>query len=231
MVGTTGSFDELIWTDFGREMGVEFAIASASLRESDGMVNDGEGSSAGAHGGAGGSLAQAEAWAAVELLVLDVDGVLTDGKIYQDNKGRRRRVFSVRDAIALRRWRKGGGRVAVVTAARSDDVREAVESIGVDFFIEACGDKNVALAWILKSEGFGMERVAVFAASESDLSACGEARFLIATRQADAAVRAKAGLITKTEAGDGAVAEACANLLSARPATASRRRRVGNSRV
>lgn len=195
------------------------------------MINGGEGSSADAYGGAGGTLAHAEAWAAVKLLVLDVDGVLTDGKTYQDNKGRMRRLFSVRDAIGLRRWRKNGGRVAVVTAAKSDDIRETVEGIGVDFFIEACDDKKVALAWILKSEDIDMERVAVFAAQTADLVVCKDAGVLIVTRRAEPGLRAEADIVTKTEAGEGAVAEACASLLSARPAETKHRRPGGAQRA
>lgn len=195
------------------------------------MAKNDDGSSADAHGRAGETETQAAAWASVKLLVLDVDGVLTDGKTYQDNQGRLRRSFSVRDAISLRRWRKCGGKVAVLTALKSDNVREEVEKIGVDFFIEACDDKSVALSWIFKSEGIGFGEVAIFAAADADLDLAGRACLCIAARTAAPTIRDGADVITKLEPGDGAVAEACATLLKSRPAFEPKRRRLGVSGV
>lgn len=174
------------------------------------------------HNATAASLAEIEnhelavACASIKLLVLNVDGVLTDGKSWQDAKGRMRRTFSVRDAIAIRRWRKVGGKVAVITELQCDQVKEEVERMGADFFIEDCKDKSVALSWILKSEGLSMTSVATFASHGSDLFVAQQGSVIFAAPGSNPEFLRSAHFVTRLEAGDGAVAEACALLLRTR---------------
>jgi 3-deoxy-D-manno-octulosonate 8-phosphate phosphatase (KDO 8-P phosphatase) len=158
----------------------------------------------------------AESCAAISVLVLNVDGVLTDGRLWLDARGRKRRVFSVRDALAIRRWRRAGGRVAVITELRDADVKLELENIGIDFLFEGCRDKSTALSWILKSEGLRASHVATFACYGSDLFLAQQGSVIFAASTASDEFLQTAHFITRRKAGDGAVAEACALLLRTR---------------
>jgi 3-deoxy-D-manno-octulosonate 8-phosphate phosphatase (KDO 8-P phosphatase) len=151
----------------------------------------------------------------IQLLVLDVDGVLTDGKSWQDARGRLRRSFSIRDAIGLRRWKRAGGRIAVITSVDANEVREEIEKIGVDFFIHDCKDKRSALGWILKGEGWSERQVALFSADPLDVELMRDVGVGIAAPNAAATLRKIACIVTRLEAGEGAAAEACGLLLKA----------------
>ena len=152
----------------------------------------------------------------IRLLVLEIDGVLCDGRAWQDAKGRLRRSFSVRDAIALKRWRKGGGKVAILARALCEDIGDVGEGIGAEFFIADCADKPAALSWILKSAGLSLDNVAFFSTDTRDLTLMREAALSITTHAAAEEMKSAAALITKSEAGDGAVAEACVAVARAR---------------
>lgn len=176
---------------------------------------------------ANGNAALAAACAEITLLVLDVDGVLCDGHAWQDGSGRLRRSFSIRDAIALRRWRKNGYKVAVITAARSDDIRDEVGGFGVDFFIENCDDKGAALSWIRQSEGLSEQQIALFAAGIEDLLYLQRAGVAITSPIAPDDIQKSVDFITRLGAGDGAVAEACGFLLRQKALAARFAKRAG----
>ena len=167
----------------------------------------------------------ADTCARIQLLVLNIDGVLTDGREWQDARGNRQRLFSIRDAIALKRWRKMGGLVAIITELKDAQVKSTIEQLGVDFFFEGCRDKSTAFKWILQSSGLRTSRVATFASHGSDLFLAQQGAVIFAAPCASDEFLRTAHFITRLDAGEGAVAEACALLLRTRRHDSVRRSR------
>src|SRR3954447_15620576 len=97
--------------------------------------------------------------AAVRLLVLDVDGVLTDGRITYTGDGVEVKSFHVRDGSALVYWRRLGGEVAIVSGRSSNatDVRAA--ELGIRYVRQGAADKRAALADVLAATGVAAEYV------------------------------------------------------------------------
>src|SRR5690349_22697273 len=90
-----------------------------------------------------------ERCAAVRLLVLDVDGVLTDGRITYTADGVELKSFHVRDGSGIKFWQKFGGRVAIISgrASKAVDVRAA--ELGVTTVVQGAADKRAALDGVL----------------------------------------------------------------------------------
>lgn len=146
---------------------------------------------------------------AIGLIVLEVDGVLTDGRAWPDASGQWRRRFSVRDSIALRAWRKAGAKVAVLTRSSSDDIHRHASLVGFDECIQACDDKAAALASLLQRWNIEPERAAAVIESDDDAWMAEELGCVVAVAGAGPAARKAAHYVTEAEGGDGAVREAC----------------------
>ena len=76
----------------------------------------------------------------IKILVLDVDGSLTDGKIYVDDKDNSFKAFNVKDGFALVNWLKLGGEVAILTGKKSNIVERRAKELGIKYVIQ--GSKN-----------------------------------------------------------------------------------------
>ena len=97
--------------------------------------------------------------ARVQLLLLDVDGVLTDGRITLDGRHAEPKTFHVHDGLAIRQWIARGGRVAVVTGRRSPAVLQRAEELGIDPVVQGAGDKAAALARVLAETGIDSDYI------------------------------------------------------------------------
>src|SRR5689334_19075696 len=91
--------------------------------------------------------------AAIEMLVLDVDGVLTDGRILYSDDGVEWKAFHVRDGSGLKIWHNAGKRSAIISgrSSRAVDVRAA--ELGVSFVLQGANDKEPAYQRILTAAG------------------------------------------------------------------------------
>lgn len=145
----------------------------------------------------------------IELLVLEVDGVLTDGRAWPDARGEWRRRFSVRDSLALRSLRRSGARIAILTRSRSADVASHAALVGIDDCIQDCDDKPGALRALIGRHGIEASRAAAIIECQGDAWMSEELGCVIATQSANEAVRRAAFYVTQAEGGDGAVREAC----------------------
>src|SRR5690606_8507491 len=87
---------------------------------------------------------------AVELLILDADGVLTDGLIWIDEKGGQMRRYSIRDGLAIGAWTRLGFKLAIVSGRRGADLDERAKAMGVDIVIQGVEDKGKAVADLLE---------------------------------------------------------------------------------
>ena len=151
----------------------------------------------------------------VELLVLDVDGVLTDGSIIVDDHGVESKRFHVRDGAAIALWHKSGKRTAILSgrAARCVDRRAAELKIAP--VVQGSSDKGRDLSVILRDLGLQPDQVGFMGDDLADLPALGLAGFAACPADAAAEVRRAVDLITDAPGGRGAVREVIERLMRA----------------
>jgi 3-deoxy-D-manno-octulosonate 8-phosphate phosphatase (KDO 8-P phosphatase) len=146
-------------------------------------------------------------------LILEVDGVLTDGQTWQDYQGVWRRYFSVRDSMGLRALKKAGVRVAVVTSLAAHDLQEHVSFVGIEDLHEACDDKAAAIGALLAKYGLAYDDVAFMSEDEKDIEQMRRVGFAFTVPTASDALRNVATVVTSKTGGDGAVLEICSLIL------------------
>ncbi|MFO7785894.1 MAG: KdsC family phosphatase [Thermodesulfobacteriota bacterium] len=154
--------------------------------------------------------------AEISLLVLDVDGVMTDGRIYLDGRGEETKVFDVKDGYGLSRLMRAGVEVALITGRSSLAVARRAEELGIDEVHQGVADKGVLLDELLRTRGLEQKEVCCMGDDLPDLPLLNRAGLAVAVADAAAEVRAAATLITKSKGGRGAVREVCEMILAAR---------------
>jgi 3-deoxy-D-manno-octulosonate 8-phosphate phosphatase (KDO 8-P phosphatase) len=151
--------------------------------------------------------------ATVELLLLDVDGVLTDGSLIYADDGTESKRFHVRDGSGLKLWHAAGKRSAIVSGRTSAAVARRAAELGINPVLQGREDKRTALAEVLTATGLHAEHVCAIGDDLADLPllrCCGVG---VAVADACAEVRAAAHLVTAALGGRGAVREAIEWLL------------------
>lgn len=162
--------------------------------------------------------------AAVRLLAVDVDGVLTDGRLYYGAAGEQLKVFHVHDGLGLKLVQAAGIEVAIISARDSAMVARRLDDLGILLRIQGAEDKGAALRALREERALTAAAVAFIGDDLPDLAAYAEAGLKIAVANAQPPVRAAADWITTQPGGAGAVREVCNALLAARivDATAGR---------
>ena len=151
--------------------------------------------------------------AAVELLVLDVDGVLTDGGIMLDADGREIKRFSALDGAGLKYWQRAGRQVAIISGRDSPAVAARAAELGVAAVCQNAKQKLPAYEAVLARLGMTDARTAVMGDDLPDLPLLRRAGFALAPANAVEDVRAAADYVTAARGGEGAVREAVEMLL------------------
>ncbi len=154
----------------------------------------------------------------IRLLVLDVDGVLTDGGLVYGASGEETKRFHVHDGLALVAARRAGLQVAVLSSRASAAVTRRMSELGVAEIHQAVADKAQALEALLERLGLRAAEVAVMGDDLPDLPAMGRAGLALAPANAVAEVKRAAHWVARRRGGDGAVREAVEMLLKARRA-------------
>jgi len=144
---------------------------------------------------------------AVELLVLDVDGVLTDGSIIYSDAGQELKKFHVRDGSGLKLWHSLGKRSAIITgrSSRVVDVRAAELLIGL--VIQGAADKLAAYRQVLREAQLSAEQVCCVGDDMPDLPLLRHCGLAVAVADACPEAKADAHYVTRTAGGRGAVRE------------------------
>ena len=153
---------------------------------------------------------------AVELLVLDVDGVLTDGSICLDDLGHETKRFNVRDGFGIKLWQKLGFTIAVVTGRTGRAVMHRMAELGVQQIIQGSKDKGQSLDEVSKRTGIAKERMACLADDWPDLSVMKKVGYPMCVADADPRVKKAAQFVTKLPGGHGAAREAIEHLITAK---------------
>jgi 3-deoxy-manno-octulosonate cytidylyltransferase (CMP-KDO synthetase) len=155
--------------------------------------------------------------AALELLVCDVDGVLTDGSLHYGPDGEGdHKAFHVRDGLGLRRLLEAGVKIAWITARGGPAVERRARELGVEHLVQGSKDKAAALAELATRLGIATPAIAYVGDDLVDRDAMRAAGLAIAPADAHAEIRALAHWVTTINGGRGAVREICDAILAAR---------------
>ncbi|MEJ2097198.1 MAG: HAD hydrolase family protein [Deltaproteobacteria bacterium] len=152
----------------------------------------------------------------IDLLLLDVDGVLTDGGIIFNDNGHQTKVFNSKDGFGIQLLMKAGVQVGLVTANSSQALRHRCDHLGVSLLFEGVTDKASTLASIAVKTGVEPERTAFVGDDMLDIPMFHRVAVGIAVCDAHEAALAAADLVTKAEGGHGAVREVCDAILKAK---------------
>jgi 3-deoxy-D-manno-octulosonate 8-phosphate phosphatase (KDO 8-P phosphatase) len=152
---------------------------------------------------------------AVRLLVLDVDGVLTDGRLYYAANGDEMKAFDIQDGLGVKLLQRSDVAVAVVSGRRSAAVERRASELGIARLYLGVEDKLDAFADLLSSCGLGAEGVACMGDDLPDLALFARCGLALSVPDAPDAVRARAHYVTSRPGGRGAVREACELIMRA----------------
>lgn len=151
----------------------------------------------------------------VRLLVMDVDGVLTDGRIHLDNRGVEAKSFDITDGLGLAMLRRAGIVLGIVTGRTSDVVALRAKELGVAHLVQGCSDKGGAARDILAAEGADWAALAYVGDDLIDLPVLTRAGLAVAPAGAAPEAKAAAHHVTAAPGGRGAVREVCELILKA----------------
>jgi 3-deoxy-D-manno-octulosonate 8-phosphate phosphatase (KDO 8-P phosphatase) len=152
----------------------------------------------------------------VRLLVMDVDGVLTDGRMVLSARGDETKAFHTRDGIAIELARRGGLRTAMVTGEKSPIARIRGDKLRVDAIVLGARRKGETLTALCARFGVPLAAVAYVGDDLLDLPALQRAGLALAVADAAPEVRAAAHFVTRAPGGSGAVREIVEAILRAR---------------
>ena len=151
----------------------------------------------------------------IQAAIFDVDGVLTDGRIYLSERGEDFKAFSTLDGHGLKLLHQGGIVPIVITGRDSPAVRRRVADLGLANAAFGAQDKCAAAEALLSQLGLDWNTIAVMGDDWPDLPLMARAAFACAPPQAHAEVRARSHHVTTALAGHGAARECCDLLLCA----------------
>lgn len=145
----------------------------------------------------------------IKILVLDVDGVLTDGKLYFSNKGDEMKTFSTLDGQGLKLLQSTGVKVAIITGRESTLVAKRAADLGITILHQGREDKLVVLDSILKAEKLIYKDVAYVGDDLPDLACIRKVGLGITVANGHFELKKHAYCTTELSGGNGAVREVC----------------------
>jgi 3-deoxy-D-manno-octulosonate 8-phosphate phosphatase (KDO 8-P phosphatase) len=151
----------------------------------------------------------------LKLLILDVDGVLTDGKLFFDNEGNEYKSFHARDGHGIKLLRQTGVEVAVISGRKSNSVALRMKSLGIDHVYQGHENKRAAFYEILEKTGITEEQAAHVGDDLLDLPIMTRVGLAVAVADANFAVKQRADWCTTLPGGCGAVREVCDFIMQA----------------
>jgi 3-deoxy-D-manno-octulosonate 8-phosphate phosphatase (KDO 8-P phosphatase) len=151
----------------------------------------------------------------IRLLILDVDGVLTDGKIIMNDQGYESKHFDVRDGHGLKMLMRYGINVALVTGRRSDVVEHRAKDLGIRDVYQGIFNKAEILDQILQKMNIHAEKAAYMGDDIVDIPIMRRVGLAVAVRDAVEDTKNVAHYVTKKKGGRGAVRELCEIILKA----------------
>ena len=152
---------------------------------------------------------------AIKLVAFDIDGIMTDGRLYFTSLGDEIKAFNVKDGLGLNLLRKTGVEVAIITGRTSELVNRRARDLKIDKLVQGREDKKIALQELMEKENLTVEQIAYMGDDLPDLPAIRHAGLGVTVADAVPIVKEHADLITEARGGDGAVREFCDWLMQA----------------
>lgn len=151
----------------------------------------------------------------LKLLILDVDGVLTDGRLFFDGEGNEYKAFHSRDGHGIKLLRQTGVDVAVISGRKSTSVALRMKNLGIEHVYQGHEHKVAAFNEIIEKVGITHEQVAYVGDDLLDLPIMRRVGLAIAVNDANFAVKQRADWCTTLSGGQGAVREVCDLIMQA----------------
>lgn len=152
----------------------------------------------------------------INVIICDVDGVLTAGGIIYDNAGNELKIFNVKDGQIMKMLRNSGLKVGAITGRASDVVRNRMEEMGMDFHYHGIKDKLKQYEFIKETWGYTDEEIAFLGDDIIDIPILQRCGLGIAPNDAKPYVQQYASLLTHANGGEGVLREAGDLILAAR---------------
>jgi 3-deoxy-D-manno-octulosonate 8-phosphate phosphatase (KDO 8-P phosphatase) len=159
--------------------------------------------------------------ALVRLLVLDVDGVLTDGHLYYGPDGIELKAFHIHDGLGLRMLMASGIQVAIITGRSSRAVELRAENLGISNLYQGVADKLEAFRQLLGRVDLDETAVAAVGDDLPDVPILRRSALAVCVPQAPETVRRHCHYVTERSGGSGAVREVCELLMHAQETLAT----------
>ena len=153
--------------------------------------------------------------ARIRMLVLDVDGVLTDGKLYFDHAGNEMKAFNTRDGLGMKALQRSGIEVAVITGRKSEAVTHRMRQLDIQHVYQGREDKMNAFLHLLEKTGLDAGQICYAGDDWIDLPVLLRAGLAVTVQDSDERVKEHVHWITERKGGDGAVREICNLILAA----------------
>ncbi len=158
--------------------------------------------------------ALAEKIKAIKLVIFDVDGVLTDGRLWFTAEGQSMKAFHVHDGLGIKRLRQGGVEVAIITTCTSPAISKRMALLGVVHVFLGQEDKSIAFQQLLDKLSLDPSEVAYVGDDLPDLPVMQRVGFAVAVHNATETVKQQADYETRLGGGEGAAREICDMILS-----------------
>lgn len=151
----------------------------------------------------------------IKLVIFDVDGVFSDGRIYLGNDGEELKAFHTRDGFGMKAIANAGFATAIITGRESNIVQRRMQHLSVEHIYQGQSDKNAAYQTLLTQLNLDAINVAYVGDDVPDLAVIQQSGLGIAVNDAHPAVQQAADYVTRCRGGHGAVREVCDLLLLA----------------
>jgi 3-deoxy-D-manno-octulosonate 8-phosphate phosphatase (KDO 8-P phosphatase) len=143
----------------------------------------------------------------IRLIVLDVDGCLTDGRIVYGESGEEIKAFNVKDGLAIKSWMRLGGEAAIITGRRSKIVERRAKELGIVHFYQGERDKRTRLEKLCRELDIPLSETAAIGDDLNDLGMLGAVGRSFAPADAVRHIRGEVGQVLERKGGDAAVRE------------------------
>lgn len=151
----------------------------------------------------------------IRMLILDVDGVLTDGSIIMDDDGRELKAFNVRDGHGIKMLQRAGIEVGIITGRSSHVVAARAKDLGIRHLLQGCTDKSESLLRLSKESGVDVRHCAFMGDDVLDIPPMRRCALSLSPEDAALPVRNMVDWVSSFPGGRGAVRQAAEGLILA----------------
>lgn len=151
----------------------------------------------------------------VKLMGFDIDGVMTDGRLYFSPRGEEMKAFFTRDGLGIKMLQRAGIQVAIITGRSSEIVAQRAANLGIELVLQGVTDKRTAMEGLLAELGLDCAQAGYMGDDVVDVAVMNACRFAASVPDGDALARRHADYVARAPAGRGAVREVCDLILRA----------------